>query len=85
MVSIHARLATGDIEADNLFGMAKVSIHARLATGDWEKACETYAKCKFQFTPVLRRATLSVRLFLPDDAFQFTPVLRRATGIIGNN
>ena len=55
-----------------------VSIHARRATGD--TATPEIAPFEmFQFTPVVRRATL-----LGTDAdgnlkFQFTPVVRRAT------
>ena len=78
LVSIHARLATGD--SLTLFAIAskRVSIHARLATGDWlEKS--TSGPMVFQFTPVLRRAT-SLFTTLPSPMrFQFTPVLRRAT------
>ncbi len=37
---------------------------------------------KFQFTPVLRRATQMWNLALTTMTFQFTPVLRRATATI---
>jgi len=59
-VSIHARLATGDANLGEQAVLNKVSIHARLATGDVNsKGVSDYLT--FQFTPVLRRATLRNR------------------------
>ena len=55
-----------------------VSIHARLATGD-AKYKRLQDAIKFQFTPVLRRATRPHIGAVSDTTFQFTPVLRRAT------
>ena len=77
-VSIHARLATGDGLAVERAVRRLVSIHARLATGDIAFHVAA-GSSKFQFTPVLRRATRDRHL--PDRVilFQFTPVLRRAT------
>ena len=78
-VSIHARLATGD-PTPLLKGCSTdhVSIHARLATGD-VTVPRRYIVGKFQFTPVLRRATTANRKGFTPWQFQFTPVLRRAT------
>ena len=77
-VSIHARLATGDLFLPLMERQINVSIHARLATGDVPKP-STSPSGVFQFTPVLRRATLAAGSFNEDEKFQFTPVLRRAT------
>jgi len=56
-VSIHARLATGDIRTEPSVQGSAVSIHARLATGDGKAAKLEDVDPKFQFTPVSRRAT----------------------------
>ncbi len=40
-----------------------------------------FAITRFQFTPVLRRATSRAATALANQPFQFTPVLRRATGV----
>ena len=57
-VSIHARRATGD-RIDTVFSdNEKVSIHARRATGDTPGGGARGHMRKFQFTPVVRRATL---------------------------
>ena len=56
IVSIHARLATGDQASARVQPDFAVSIHARLATGDVVHKLATLM-ARFQFTPVLRRAT----------------------------
>ena len=78
-VSIHARRETGDAGDVALVLRPSVSIHARRETGDLH-ACVVLPSCLFQFTPVVRRATLDRLDYLPGDSFQFTPVVRRATG-----
>ena len=60
-VSIHARLATGDRVRHGAFRRRPVSIHARLATGDLEPWHWRATDWRFQFTPVLRRATQAAR------------------------
>ena len=79
-VSIHARLATGDLRGHVRSDERGVSIHARLATGD-------------QSPHVLERSggvSIHARLATGDvknglnaagQLFQFTPVLRRATKV----
>ena len=64
LVSIHARLATGDISHKPTVLFHVVSIHARLATGDDEAYMRRRGK-KFQFTPVLRRATRPLIRYKP--------------------
>ena len=59
-VSIHARLATGDLALEWLDRGRRVSIHARLATGDGVGDLRVVVGFWFQFTPVLRRATAAV-------------------------
>ena len=56
-VSIHARLAMGDLVPQADVRARRVSIHARLATGDIEAHRTSKYPKAFQFTPVLRRAT----------------------------
>ncbi len=59
-VSIHARHATGDEECRRMpSSVHGVSIHARHATGD-VPVLDAEDACVFQFTPVMRRATILV-------------------------
>ena len=58
-----------------------VSIHARLATGDARSRPSATTEA-FQFTPVLRRATVRWTFPWRKSEFQFTPVLRRATFLV---
>ena len=77
-VSIHARLATGDPRPFDLRGNPGVSIHARLATGDTSLNVRKSWTFKFQFTPVLRRAT---RPFIVLQCFRVVSIhARLATG-----
>ena len=57
-VSIHARRATGDAEKAAAEKATAVSIHARRATGDAAPTPPQIRCDAFQFTPVVRRATL---------------------------
>ena len=79
-VSIHARHATGDTNLVRGGRGWRVSIHARHATGDVSPR-RAHEQPKFQFTPVMRRATVSTGSVVPSWLFQFTPVMRRATGV----
>ena len=56
-----------------------VSIHARRATGDRPMPKTVSLFSRFQFTPVVRRATASSWRRTRRCWFQFTPVVRRAT------
>ena len=68
----------GRLAASSTSDMRYVSIHARHATGDLKgRICD--AVSVFQFTPVMRRATVTVRKLRIAQKFQFTPVMRRAT------
>ena len=79
MVSIHARLATGDERVEAALLLSGVSIHARLATGDRRPRPVSCRRSGFQFTPVSRRATRLAQSQFNLNQFQFTPVSRRAT------
>ena len=61
-----------------LISLIHVSIHARRATGDRAAAASASIRM-FQFTPVVRRATLYFDSANGILMFQFTPVVRRAT------
>ena len=80
VVSIHARLATGDRTIiTGLPYSVGVSIHARLATGDLIRKS---VFGRFYVSIHARLATGDYSSVLQDikiEAFQFTPVLRRAT------
>ena len=76
-VSIHARRATGDRHHLILRLIRHVSIHARRATGD-RLRLKRKDKWWFQFTPVVRRATLDkIELIM---AAEVSIHARRATG-----
>ena len=94
-VSIHARLATGDlgVPGELLKGLCfnsrpscdgrhalkvarpllLVSIHARLATGDPTCRFLGWQEPRFQFTPVLRRATPTARPLVECPSFNSRP------------
>jgi len=78
LVSIHARLATGDVAEDCKPSAHRVSIHARLATGDASADLPKSYEGMFQFTPVLRRATALA--IVRDDVCLVSIHARLATG-----
>ena len=79
-VSIHARRATGDHQRPHKRpAPPPVSIHARRATGDEPTFRINGTVATFQFTPVVRRATILRQAQTTERGFQFTPVVRRAT------
>ena len=79
IVSIHARLATGDLAFPFLFAVFvwfQFTPVLRRATNSFRFSFQPIV---FQFTPVLRRATGIAISTVATASFQFTPVLRRAT------
>ena len=79
VVSIHARLATGDDLLSGLQALSSLFQFTPVLRRATRNERETPMPAPFQFTPVLRRATPYFHRAYNLIWFQFTPVLRRAT------
>ena len=78
-VSIHARRATGDSVALPR-AWQRECFNSRPSCAGRRKASKAFTgRGVFQFTPVVRRATISLKQRPLQKMFQFTPVVRRAT------
>ena len=81
-VSIHARLATGDILRRNDARGVRVSIHARLATGDPKDCKRRKPSPRFNSRPSRDGRPDADVKDATNSQFQFTPVSRRATDFV---